>query len=284
MSSVSQTVLHLPAGTRWDQPRQLVFQGDKDCRRKLHVTLEAGASAQVIVCDYGASAGDNLSRQTEQEVEIHLGPGASLEYYDIEESGEDCRRSSHITVRQAEASNLLLHAVTLHNGHTQNHYRIDIEGERADCAFFALAVLDNEQRVETHTRVVHATPRSKSHELVKSVLRGQASSVFNGHILVAPGAEKTHAGQTNRSLCLSPTARASSSPQLEIYADDVHCSHGMSAGQLDHDALFYMRSRGIPHHQALLLLSIAFIADILNTIRIDTLKERIRDLVEKHFH
>jgi Fe-S cluster assembly protein SufD len=283
MNQQSEIVLHIPANTYCEQPRQLIFQGEKDSRRKLLVTVEAGAFVQLIVYDHGAAEKDGLSAETEQEVEIHVGPGASLEYYEIEEGTENCRRTSRMSVHQAEDSNVLIHAVTLHTGHTQNDYRIDIDGERADFSFFALAVLDNNQHVETHTHVVHATPHSKSCELVKSVLRGQAYSLFNGHILVAPGAEKTHAEQTNRSLCLSTEARACSCPQLEIYADDVHCSHGMSAGQLDDAALFYMRTRGIPHDEALLLLSVAFMDDILNTIRIDALKERIKGLIEKYF-
>ncbi|MDR2791779.1 MAG: Fe-S cluster assembly protein SufD [Tannerellaceae bacterium] len=277
--------LYLPRNTRLSRPLQLInisrSRTDMIANRRLLVILEAGAEARLLVCDHSEDVGRRIL--ITQVAEMFVGEGARWEYYDLEESSEQTCRLSHFHLRQAAGSDVLLNGTTLRNGHTRNDYYARMDGEDADLTLCALAILDDARRIDTHSHVIHATPRSRSRELVKNVLRGESLAVFHGRILVTPGAEKTQAYQINRNLCLSPAARAYSRPQLEIYADDVRCSHGMSAGQLDEAALFYMKSRGIPHEEALILLSIAFAGDVLDTIRIDILKNRLRHLVEKHF-
>jgi len=136
--------------------------------------------------------------------------------------------------------------------------------------------------VDTFSHIVHAAPHCASNELFKNTLSDRAVGAFCGRITVREGADKTAAFQTNRNLC-SREAAMYSQPQLEIYADDVKCSHGMSTGQLDEQALFYMRSRGLSADEARLMLSVAFMSEVTAHIRLDVLKERLHRLIEKRF-
>jgi Fe-S cluster assembly protein SufD len=146
-----------------------------------------------------------------------------------------------------------------------------------------MAIQDAEQQVDTFTHITHSVPNCKSLELFKNVLNDNSSGAFSGRILVAKGAEKTEAFQTNRNLCLTREARMFSKPQLEIYADDVKCSHGMTTGQIDEQALFYMQSRGLSRNEAKTLLSIAFTSDVIDKVRLESLKNRLNYLVDKRF-
>ncbi|MBQ7823567.1 MAG: SufD family Fe-S cluster assembly protein, partial [Bacteroidaceae bacterium] len=133
------------------------------------------------------------------------------------------------------------------------------------------------------TFIDHAVPRCSSRELFKYVLNDTSTGSFSGRILVREGTDKTEAYQSNKNLCATSDAQMFTKPQLEIYADDVKCSHGATIGQLDEQALFYMRSRGIPEAEARMLLMFAFTSDVIDTVRLDALKDRLRLLVEKRF-
>ena len=146
-----------------------------------------------------------------------------------------------------------------------------------------MSILDKEQQLDTYSHITHAVPYCTSNELFKNVLDDHAVGAFSGRILVKEDAQKTAAYQTNRNLCATREARMYSKPQLEIYADDVKCSHGMTTGQLDETALFYMQSRGIPRDEARMLLSVAVTADVIDYVRLDALKDRLHKLVEKRF-
>ena len=206
-----------------------------------------------------------------------------VDYYDLEESSVSTTRFSSLHVKQAANSNVLVNGITLMNGLTRNNYYIELNGEGAETALCGMSVLDKEQHLDTYTHITHAVPHGTSNELFKNVLNDRALGAFSGRILVKEGADKTAAYQTNRNLCATREARMYSKPQLEIYADDVKCSHGMTTGQLDENALFYMRSRGIPEEEARMLLSVAFTSDVIDSIRVEALKDRLHKLVEKRF-
>ncbi|MGH7928632.1 MAG: SufB/SufD family protein, partial [Candidatus Binatia bacterium] len=140
-----------------------------------------------------------------------------------------------------------------------------------------LYLTDGNQHVDNHTEIDHARPRAASRELYKGILRGRARGVFNGKIIVRKAAQKTDARQTNKNLLLSKDAVVNSKPQLEIYADDVKCSHGSTIGQLDRDALFYLRARGIGLDDARSLLSYGFAAEILGRMKIAALRARLEE-------
>ena len=233
-----------------------------------------------MVCDHSI---DDVKFLATQVIEIFAEEGAMVDYYDLEESSESTTRFSSLHVKQAANSNVLVNGITLMNGLTRNNYYIELNGEGAETALCGMSVLDKEQHLDTYTHITHAVPHGTSNELFKNVLNDRALGAFSGRILVKEGADKTAAFQTNRNLCATREARMYSKPQLEIYADDVKCSHGMTTGQLDENALFYMQSRGIPLEEARMLLSVAFTADVIDSIRVEALKDRLHKLVEKRF-
>lgn len=277
-------VLYVPREVVIDRPIQLVniFRSDVDlmANRRVLVIMEPYSQAKLLVCDHTI---DDVKFLATQVVEIFAEEGAYFDYYDLEESSVSTSRFSSLYVKQAESSNVLVNGITLNNGLTRNNYYIDLEGEGAETTLCGMSVLDKEQQLDTYSLITHKTAHCTSNELFKNVLNDHAVGAFSGRILVNEGADKTEAYQTNSNLCATRECRMYSKPQLEIYADDVKCSHGMTTGQLDEAALFYMRSRGIPLEEARMLLSVAFTSDVINHVRLDALKDRLHLLVEKRF-
>lgn len=277
-------VFYVPRGVVVERPVQLVniFRSDVDtmANRRLLFIVEEDAEAKLLVCDHSI---DDVKFLANQVVEIFAGENAHVDYYDLEESSVSTSRFSSLYVRQAGNSNVVVNGVTLTNGLTRNNYYVSLDGEGATLTLSGMSVLDGEQQLDTYSLVSHNVPRCTCNELFKNVLNDHAVGAFSGRILVKEGAEKTSAYQTNRNLCATRECRMYSKPQLEIYADDVKCSHGMTTGQLDDAALFYMQSRGIPREEARMLLSVAFTADVIEQIRLDALRDRLHRLVEKRF-
>ena len=277
-------VLYVPKGVVVERPVQLVniFRSDVDtmANRRILVIMEAQSNAKLLVCDHSI---DDVKFLATQVVEVFAGEGAYFDYYDLEESSDSTTRFSSVHVKQEAGSNVLVNGITLNNGLTRNNYYVELNGEQAEATLCGMSILDKEQQVDSYSHITHAAPYCTSNELFKNVLDDQAVGAFSGRILVKEGAQKTTAYQTNRNLCATREARMYSKPQLEIYADDVKCSHGMTTGQLDENALFYMQSRGIPRDEARMLLSVAFTSDVIDYVRMDALKDRLHKLVEKRF-
>lgn len=277
-------VLYVPEGIVVERPVQLVniFRSDVDtmANRRILVIMEPRSEARLLVCDHSI---DDVRFLATQVVEIFAGEGAVFDYYDLEESSASTSRFSSLHVKQAAFSNVLVNGITLNNGLTRNNYYIELNGEYAEATLCGMSVLDKEKQLDTYSHITHAVPRCTSTELFKNVLNDRSVGAFSGRILVKQDAQKTAAYQTNRNLCATREARMYSKPQLEIYADDVKCSHGMTTGQLDENALFYMQSRGIPREEARMLLSVAFTSDVIDAIRLEALKDRLHKLIEKRF-
>lgn len=277
-------VVYVPQGVAVERPIQLVniFRSDVDlmASRRVLVIMEPRSEAKLLVCDHSI---DTVRFLANQVIEVFVGEGASFDYYDLEESSDTTTRFSSLFVKQEAGSNVVINGITLTNGLTRNDYQVELLGERAETTLCGMSILDKEQHVDTYTHITHAVPRCKSNELFKNVLNDQAVGAFSGRILVREGADKTEAYQSNRNLCATREARMYSKPQLEIYADDVKCSHGMTTGQLDEEAIFYMRSRGISLDEARMLLSVAFTSDVIDHVRVEALRDRLHRLVEKRF-
>lgn len=277
-------VVYVPQGVVVERPIQLVniFRSDVDlmASRRVLVIMEPRSEAKLLVCDHSI---DTVRFLANQVIEVFVGEGASFDYYDLEESSDTTTRFSSLFVKQEAGSNVVINGITLTNGLTRNDYQVELLGERAETTLCGMSILDKEQHVDTYTHITHAVPRCKSNELFKNVLNDQAVGAFSGRILVKEGADKTEAYQSNRNLCATREARMYSKPQLEIYADDVKCSHGMTTGQLDEEAIFYMRSRGISLEEARMLLSVAFTSDVIDHVRVEALRDRLHRLVEKRF-
>ena len=277
-------LLYVPKNVVVERPIQLVniLRSDVNLmvNRRVLIVLEDGAQARLLVCDHAMDAVNCLATQV---VEVFVGENAVFDLYELEETHTSTVRVSSLYVRQERNSNVLLNGMTLNNGTTRNTVKVTLAGEHAEINLCGMAIADKNQHVDNHTSIDHAVPSCTSNELFKYVLDDQATGAFAGLVLVRPGAQHTNSQQTNRNLCATREAHMYTQPQLEIYADDVKCSHGATVGQLDDAALFYMQQRGIPVHEARLLLMFAFVNEVIDTIRLDALRDRLHLLVEKRF-
>ncbi|MDD6687252.1 Fe-S cluster assembly protein SufD [Sodaliphilus pleomorphus] len=278
-------LVYIPDGVTAEKPIQLVniynAAAPVMAVRRLLVVVGENAHAKMLVCDHTQNAGvDYLGSQV---VEIVALKDATFDYYDLEETNASTHRVSSVFVDQREGSNVLVDGMTLLNGFTRNDYYVNVDGEHCQTQLLGMTIASGTQHVDNHSLLCHNKPNCHSNEMFKYVLNDEAVGAFAGKILVKPGCPKTDAYQGNRNIVAAPTAKMYSKPQLEIYTDDVQCSHGTAIGQLDEEALFYMRTRGIPLDQARMLLMQAFVDDVIDGVRLDALKDRLRHLVEKRF-
>lgn len=277
-------VLYIPKNVVVEKPIQLVniLRGDVNfmVNRRVLIILESGAQACLLACDH---AMDNVNFLATQVIEVFVGENATFDFYELEETHTSTVRLSNLYVKQEANSNVLLNGMTLFNGTTRNMTEVLFAGEGAELNLCGMAIEDKNQHVDNHTMIDHAVPHCTSNELFKYVLDDQAIGAFTGMVLVRPDAQHTSSKQTNRNLCVTREAHMYTQPQLEIYADDVKCSHGATVGQLDETALFYMQQRGIAVREARLLLMFAFVNEVIDTIRLEALKDRLHLLVEKRF-
>ena len=277
-------MLYVPKGVVVEKPIQLVniLRADVNfmVNRRLLVVLEEGAQARLLVCDH---AMDDVNFLSTQVVEVFAAENSVFDLYELEETHTSTVRISNLYVNQEANSNVLLNGMTLHNGTTRNTTEVTLNGRGAEINLCGMAIADKNEHVDNHTFIDHKVSDCTSNELFKYVLDEQSVGAFAGKVLVREGAQHTSSQQTNRNLCATREARMYTQPQLEIYADDVKCSHGATVGQLDEKALFYMRQRGISLKEARLLLMFAFVNEVIDTIRMDALKDRLHLLVEKRF-
>ena len=277
-------LIYVPRGVVVEKPIQLVNMLRADVNfmvnRRVLIILEDGAQLRLLACDH---AMDDVNFLATQVMEVFVGNGAMLDLYELEENSLNTIRISNLYVKQGANSNVLLNGMTLTNGTTRNGVHVTLAGEGAELDLCGMVIADKNQHVDNHTVIDHAVPRCNSRELFKYVLDDEATGAFSGLVLVRPDAQHTNSQQTNRNLCATRQARMYTQPQLEIYADDVKCSHGATVGQLDERALFYMRQRGIPEKEARLLLMFAFVNEVIDMIRLDALRDRLHLLVEKRF-
>lgn len=279
-------LVYVPRGVMGERPIQLVniFNTTQPLMavRRILVVLEQGAQARLLVCDHTQSK--DVKHLSSQVVEVVAGEDSSFDYYDLEESSSATSRVSTVAVRQEAGSNVLVDGITLTNGFTRNDYYVDVNGRHAETTLLGMTIASGEQHVDTHSLINHNAPQCHSNEMIKYVLDDKAVGAFAGKILVKEGCPQVEAYQGNRNLCASPAARIYTKPQLEIYTDDVKASHGTTIGQLDQDALFYMQARGISAPEARRLLMQAFMADVVDGVRLEVLRDRLHHLVEKRFN
>jgi Fe-S cluster assembly protein SufD len=269
--------LYIPRGAVTG-PIQLLFlssseggQATLSFPRNLFVADE---SSQTTIVETYAGEGAYF---TSPVTELYAGPGAVIDHYKVQRESLAAFHMATFQVQGERASVPSSHSISIGGALVRNDVNAVLDGEGIDCILNGLYFGDGRQVVDNHMRVEHAKPHCASHELYKGVLDGKSRAVFNGLIHVHKGAQKTDAKQSNRNLLLSRDAIANSNPQLEIYADDVKCTHGSTVGQLDEDAVFYLRSRGIGAEAARSLLTYAFASDIVERIKVVPVR---RDLEE----
>jgi Fe-S cluster assembly protein SufD len=211
--------------------------------------------------------------------EIAAGPGANIDHYKVQRERPNAYHLGSVHVRQQRDSRFSSHLVSLGGALVRNESRAHLADQGCHCTLNGLALARDAQHVDNHTVIDHARPHCESHELYKHILDGRAHAVFNGKIFVRPDAQKTDAKQTNQTLLLSDDAVINTKPQLEIYADDVKCTHGATVGQLDANALFYLQARGIGAEEARRMLTFAFANDIVSRIQVEPLREELEALL-----
>lgn len=277
--------LRLAPGTVLERPIHLVFLATgSEVLAQPHnlIVLEEGAEATVIEHYLALRDGRYF---TNAVTETSLAKGAALEHYRLQQEGAQAYHIGGMHVRQAGESRFTSHAIDLGGLLVRNDLRTVLAAEHATCALNGLYVLDGRQHVDNHTLIDHAKPRGTSSEYYKGVLDGRSRAVFNGRVIVQPDAQHTDAQQMNNNLLLSQDAEIDTKPELEIYADDVKCSHGATVGQLDPDALFYLRSRAVDEAAARDLLTYAFANDILSRFRVMPIRlELERKLTARLLH
>ncbi|MDH3814110.1 MAG: Fe-S cluster assembly protein SufD [Acidobacteriota bacterium] len=272
--------IHVPAGMELDRPIQLVFISGSEGRATLSaprilIVAEAGSRATVVE----QHIGDGASSLSCPVTEIVIGDKAVLNHVIVQEENLSAH---HLAVRQiklAAGSRYSAQAISVGGALARTDIGVVLDGEHAEASLDGLYLGDGSQQADTHLTVRHASPNCRSFQLYKGVLAGRAKSVFNGRIIVDQDAQKTDAKQSNRNLLLSDDAVVNSNPQLEIFADDVRCTHGSTVGQLDDEAVFYLRSRGIGHDEAIQLLTLAFAGEILERVPVVELRERLEKVV-----
>ena len=277
-------ILYVPKNTVIDETIQIVEQLQTNVdiltNRRLLVVMEENSHASLLLCDHSSTDKKSLSIEV---TEIFIGRGASLDLYELEETTESNTRLGNLFVNQKHDSRFNHCNITLTNGFTRNYIEVALDGEGADTNINGLAIGDKKQHIDNRTLVEHKKGHCTSNELYKYILDEESIGVFAGKMLICTDAQQTVSQQTNRNLCLTSCARMYAQPQLEIYADDVKCSHGSTVGQLDENALFYMQQRGIPVDEARHLLMYAFAGEVIDNIKLEALRERLHILVEKRF-
>jgi Fe-S cluster assembly protein SufD len=277
-------VVVVPRGAVLAQPIHLLYVSSARRGRREKATVSYPRN--VIVAEEGSQltvvetyAGEG-TYWTCGVTELFAGQGAVVDHYKVQRESRDAFHLATFQVHGERDAAISSHSISLGGALVRNDIIGLLDGEGIDCTLNGLYLAEGRQLVDHHMRVEHAKPHCSSHELYKGILDGKARSVFNGLIHVHPGAQKTDAKQSNRNLLLSPDAIANSNPQLEIFADDVRCTHGSTVGQLDDDAVFYLRSRGIGEAAARSLLTYAFASDIIERIKVEPVR---RDLEEYLF-
>lgn len=262
--------VRVPAGIAIEQPIHVIYVATAAAAPLLiqpRTLIVAERGAQVSVIEHYVSLGD-VAHLTNAVTEVVTEPNAVVEHYRVQQHGAKASHIGGTYVRQARASRFTSHAVDLGGLLVRHDLRSVLNDEGAECHLNGLYVVDGRSHVDNHTEVDHAKPRGTSREYYKGVLSGRGRAVFNGRVVVRPDAQHTDAEQMNNNLLLSDDAEVDTKPELEIYADDVKCSHGATVGQLDSDALFYLRSRAVDEAAARDLLTYAFAHDVLSRMRL----------------
>jgi Fe-S cluster assembly protein SufD len=276
--------VYVPKNVKVERAVQVIniLRSDVDLmvNRRVLIVMDEGAEAKFLFCDDSADDRKFLGTQV---IEAFVGEQASLDLYCLEETHEKNTRVSNVYIEQQANSCVTHNVITLRNGVTRNKLDLVFKGEGAECWCNGCVIADKSQHVDNNTLIDHQVGHCDSHELYKYVLDDEAVGAFAGRVLVRHDSQKTTSQETNQNLCMTNKARMYSQPMLEIYADDVKCSHGSTVGQLNDAALFYMQQRGISLHEAKLLLEFAFVGEVIDRIKLEPLRDRLHHLVEKRF-
>ncbi len=278
--------IHIKKGQRLDKPVVLNYINDvhenqtQNYPRNLVVAEE---SSELTIIEIYHDLGEDTSF-TNEVTEIVIAENAKLDHYKLQLNNDKAFYTGTTQVSQATSSTFTSYTFTTGGAVIRNNLNVDQEGEGCETNMYGLYLVDGSAHVDNHTTVDHKKPNSYSNELYKGILRDKARGVFNGKIYVRSEAQKTNAFQSNKNILLSDTSVVNTKPQLEIWADDVKCSHGCTTGQIDEEALFYMQARGLSKESARALLLYAFATEVLENVRVENIKVFLEKTISKHLY
>lgn len=273
--------IHIPRNAVVGRPIHLLFIGAPSdqptvAHPRVLVIADENCEATLVESYVGSGSGVYL---TNAVTEIVAGPNARIDHCKLQQANIEAFHVATMRVMLDRSANFVSHSATLGGRITRNDLEVVMNGEGADATLNGLVLVSGQQHCDNHTLLQHEKPNCSSHELYKHVLDGRSSGVFKGKIFVQKNAQKTDSKQTSKSLLLSDDATMNSQPALEIYADDVKCTHGSTIGPVDEEQVFYLRSRGVPLEAARHLLTYAFAADITRRIRVEPVRRRLEDFM-----
>ncbi len=278
--------IYVPDGKIVEEPIHIMFITDSKGENVLSQPRNlfvAGKNSQVSIIEHYTSLGDDVYF-TNVVTEIAAEQDSIVDHIKLQEESINSFHISRIEIDQERGSNFTSHSFSFGGGLARNDIQSRFNDQGSECTLNGLYLLKGRQLYDSHTMIDHAKPYCNSHEHYKGILDDESRGVFNGKVLVRPDAQKTNAFQENNNIILSNDALVNTKPQLEIFADDVKCSHGATVGQLDMDSLFYLKSRGIGEEKARSILIHAFASDIVKSIKIETVKNYLENILENTFN
>jgi Fe-S cluster assembly protein SufD len=275
--------VYVPDGVVLEEPLHVIFVSGADASKAMshpRTLVVAGAGAQArVVESYIGAAGETYF--TNAVSEVFVAENAGVDHYKVQQESLDAFHVGSLHVHTSRSSRFSSHSFALGGKWVRNDATALLDGEGGDCTLNGLYLADRDRLIDNHTTIDHAKPHNGSHEVYKGILGGTSRAVFNGKIIVRQDAQKTDAKQTNKALLLTDDAQVNTKPQLEIFADDVKCTHGAAIGQLDDDALFYLQARGIAAAEARAMLIHAFAGQVLDGIGAGAVRERAMALLDE---
>lgn len=274
--------VYVPENVRLTKPMQVVSivntTQDLLIQSRNLIITERNSNLQLVHCDDSIEFGKTFINTV---TEIVVGENAVVEYYKLENKDDRSALINNVYVQQTDNSQFTSNTITFNAGISRTNTIVKIDGEHSQADIMGLYLVDGKQKVDNYVLVHHLKPNGRSNQLFKGIIDDEAKGSFNGHVIVHRDAQKTEAFQSNKNIALTDTAVVNTKPFLEIYADDVKCSHGATVGQLDPEAMFYLRSRGICERNARMLLLYAFAMDVVNHVKIEALRDQIDNMVSK---
>lgn len=273
--------IHIPKNKVLEKPIQIIhFSTGSESATMLQPRnlIVVNENAHVQIIERHQSLTDNPVL-TNSVTEVFANKRAIVDYYKIQNDNSNASLIDNTFIKQKQQSQVSMHTFSFGGKLTRNNLNFFQNGEHIDSTLKGVTIIGNKEHVDHNTLVHHIEPNCESHQDYKGIFDQNATGVFNGKVIVEKEAQKTNAFQANNNILISDKATINTKPQLEIFADDVKCSHGCTVGQLDESALFYMRSRGIPEKEAKGLLMFAFSNDVLNSVKIPEIKQRITKII-----
>lgn len=274
--------VYVPDGVILERPLQIInllrSKADLMAFQRNLIVLGKQAQATILVCDHTLSNHHFLMNNA---TEIYLASNAHLDYYQVQNQHLGTTQINSLFVSEQRNAHFDSNLISLYGGFIRNNMYVTMQEEGGDCNLYGMYILDKNQVVDNFSLIDHAAPHCTSNEHFKGVLDDASLANFCGCIRVRPDAQQTEAYQANNNLLLSESARINSKPQLIIDADDVKCSHGATVGQIDEEAMFYLRSRGIGAEEARMMMMFGFAHDIIRHVKLEPLREKLDDLINK---